>query len=397
MALAGCSWAPTSSPGPLEPLDPPSPPHALAPFLGPGPTLSWLEPAGEGHRLVFSALEGGAWGPPREVARSPSIFANWADVPAVKAGPGSTLWAHWLESLGEGTYAYGVRWKEMPSPGGSWVDRGWLHENDLSEAEHGFVSWAASEGSGWAFWLDGRDQASTGAMTLRGRQLAPDGAGSELLDPRVCDCCPTDAAMTASGPIVVYRDRSEDEVRDIASILWAGGAWSSPIRVFEDGWRIAGCPVNGPAVDAAGSQVAVSWFTVSGERALVRAAFSRDGGRTYSTPILVDGEEPLGRVDVALLDSGEAVVAWLARGREEGGRSPEAPRPPSLRIRRVSPGGAAGSPLSLGEITAGRSSGVPRILVHGGDLLVAWVDDRGPATLLRAGRMPLKELPRVPL
>ena len=43
---------------------------------------------------------------------------------------------------------------------------------------------------------------------------------------RVCECCPT--ATTA---------------------------------VYNDGWKIAACPVNGPAVAANGKRVALAWFT----------------------------------------------------------------------------------------------------------------------------------------
>ncbi len=394
LVLAGCSWRSEPPANPLEPLPVPSPSQSLAPFLGPGPSLSWLEPTGDdGHRLVFSVLEKGAWQPPEEIARSQSMFANWADVPAVVAGSGSSWLAHWLESLGGGTYAYGVRWKEKPNAAAPWTDRGWLHDDDMSESEHGFVSWAASEEQTWAFWLDGRHQASQGAMSLRGGRLGPDGLESWSLDPRVCDCCPTDAAMTAAGPVVVYRDRSDDEVRDIASVIWADGAWSSPIRVYEDDWQIAGCPVNGPAVDAAGSTVVVAWFSAPEGKALVRTAFSTDGGRSYSTPILVDGENPFGRVDVALLDSGEALVLWLARAPEDE-ESSDSPRA-LLRLRRISPRGAAGAPLTLAQVTGSRASGVPRILVHRGDILVAWVDDRGTAEL-RSGRLSLDSLPRAP-
>ena len=55
-----------------------------------------------------------------------------------------------------------------------------------------------------------------GAMTLRGAVLTPAGAidGSEI-DARVCDCCQTDVAVSGAALLVVYRNRSEDETRDI--------------------------------------------------------------------------------------------------------------------------------------------------------------------------------------
>jgi hypothetical protein len=40
-----------------------------------------------------------------------------------------------------------------------------------------------------------------------------------LLDGRVCECCQTSSASTPDGMAVVYRDRSEKEVRDISIAL----------------------------------------------------------------------------------------------------------------------------------------------------------------------------------
>ena len=57
-------------------------------------------------------------------------------------------------------------------------------------------------------------------MTLRAASINNNNQILEeyLLDARVCDCCQTDVAMTQDGPIVIYRDRSEDLVRpEVAS------------------------------------------------------------------------------------------------------------------------------------------------------------------------------------
>ena len=79
-------------------------------------------------------------------------------------------------------------------------------------------------------WLDGRAMKGTRLRTVAGTALLTAGAmsvrfaafdrtwkqTSEVpVDLRVCECCPTTAAVTAEGPIVAYRDRSDNEVRDI--------------------------------------------------------------------------------------------------------------------------------------------------------------------------------------
>ncbi len=435
--------SPTASPAPA-PLDPPAAPGAASPHLSPdgdGLLLSWLEPvampaAGRGgggvaeaaesvpgHRLRFARLTGDGWSAPRTVAAGTDFFANWADLPAVvRMGDGS-LAAHWLAKTGPGTYDYGIRLARSPDGGATWTPAGLLHDDGEDRVgEHGFVSWLAEETGLRAFWLDGREMAAgqegghgggsasgaMGAMTLRTARFGLDGAGGTTpevteavrLDGRVCDCCQTDAAATARGPLVVYRDRSDGgEVRDIQARYRTAAGWSAPVAVGRDGWQIAGCPVNGPAVAADGERVAVAWFTGAPPGARVRLAFSRDGGASFGTPVEVDADAPLGRVDLVAGEAGEAVVGWLARGTAAAGaagaagtdRADRADRA-GLRLRRVAPDGRAGEPLTVAATGAARSSGFPRLARSGDRLVLAWVDDAAPARL-RAVALPLAALP----
>jgi len=250
----------------LTRLDPPAAEGAMAPRLArldDGALLTWLEPEGDGHRLLVARLdvEREAWSAPRTIVAGNAFFANWADVPGAAQVGGGELWAHWLEKLGDDTYAYGARIARSGDRGESWEDRGLLHD-DASPTEHGFVSYVALPGGLRAFWLDGREMEQRGPMQLRTTRL--DGgtpAESVLLDDRVCECCSTDAAMTSKGAIVVYRDRSAAAVRDVAFVVVTESGFTEPALVHPDGWHIGGCPVNGPAVDAAEDTVVVAWFT----------------------------------------------------------------------------------------------------------------------------------------
>ena len=73
-----------------------------------------------------------------------------------------------------------------------------------------------------------------------------------------------------------------------------GGRWSEPAYPGAEGWTIHACPVNGPALAAEGARVALAWFSMAGERAVVKAAFSGDGGESWSPPVTIDDAEPLG-------------------------------------------------------------------------------------------------------
>ena len=358
-------------------LTSPAGPDSGEPFLsvaGERVHLSWLQgaPSG-GHDLMMATLEGDTWSTPVAIAHSDRFFVNWADFPSVTTGRDGTLWAHWLERGDAGGYDYGVRIVRSTDGGETWSEP-WTPHDDDSPTEHGFVSALSfADGMGFA-WLDGRMHArdaapgAAPAMTLRYRGVAADGtpAAEQLLDGRVCDCCQTDAAVTGAGAVVVYRDRSEGEIRDISITRLVDGAWTEGVPVHEDGWHIAGCPVNGPAVAARGNAVAVAWFTGANDVARVRVAFSEDAGATFAPPVEVDDGQPIGRVDVLLVDESTALVSWLEGTGGEGAQ---------VRLRRVDIDGGASGSVTLNESTGERASGFPRMVQRSdGSLIAAWTD-----------------------
>jgi len=361
-----------------EPL--PAAEGSLAPWLTPG-AVSWLEPADGGYRLRLSQRADGGWAAPVTVAESPRLLANWADGPMVA----SSSRGAWLASFGRrgSGHEHAADVMLMGSDDArAWRELGAAHD-DGTATEHGFVS-LLPDGPGFlAVWLDGRKTAASGPMTLRAAAVA----GGKLqaaveLDDRVCDCCGTSAAMTAEGPVVVYRDRSADEVRDIWSVRRVKGRWSKPQRVGADGWKIPGCPVNGPAIAASGRSAAVAWYTYAESKPRVRVAFSSNAGASFGPPIDVDAAHdrsaPIGRVGVALEPSGAALVSWVAADREDA----------RVLVRRVSPAGLVGEALAVTTGRSDRQSGFPRIALDGDALLIAWT-----SKAVKLTRLPTAELP----
>jgi hypothetical protein len=259
--------------------------------------------------------------------------------------------------------------------------------DDGTPTEHGFVTLLRHEAGFLAVWLDGRhtagghDHGAGGAMTLRSVEVDATGSlhdpGAEL-DTRVCDCCQTDAAMSAEGPVVVYRDRSPTETRDVAVVRLTPSGWSAPQSVHADGWHMPACPVNGPAIDARGNEVVVAWFTAP-DRPRVRLAFSSDAGRSFSAPVEVAAGRVAGRVDVALLEDGRAVVSWL----DESAGGAE------IRVQPFTREGVAGPPVTVARSSAERSSGFPQMMRTGNGLLFAWTD-AGESLQLRTSMAALR-------
>lgn len=334
--------------------------------------LSWIEPAGEKrHALKYSVLGDSSWSAPLTIASGTNWFVNWADFPALAILPGGSMAAHWLERSGPDTYAYDVRIVRSSDSGATWSDPVTPHR-DSTQTEHGFVSmFPAPDGSLGAVWLDGREMTEGeeghghGDMALRYAAFGDGGAApvEVVLDDKVCECCQTSAALTSEGPVVVYRDRREGEHRDISVVRLAAGAWTAPRIVSPDGWKIDGCPVNGPAIAAMDRSVAVAWFTAARDSPKVNVAFSSDAGSTFGPPITVDDGSPSGRVDVVLLADGSAIVSWLER---VGGAG-------ELRARKISPGGERAPAMTIAPSGTARSSGFPRMVRSGNALVFAWI------------------------
>jgi hypothetical protein len=349
--------------------------------------MTWLTAKAETrHALQLAVLEQRKWSNPRTIAEGERFVANWADFPsAVELDDGSCA-AHWLQKSGDGRYACDVM--VARSKDASAWEAPLTPHRDATQTEHGFVSLVPDVGAGLcAVWLDGRmfdgkDEGDPAAeMQLRCAQFGPNGVASEaVLDGRVCDCCQTAAVRTKTGLLVAYRDRSLDEVRDIALVRRDAHGWTKPYALATDGWKIPGCPVNGPALDALEDDVVAAWFTMQGEKSVVRVAFSSDGGATFSAPQQIDQGQALGRVDVVLLPSRDALVTWM-----ETTNAGEA----SILARRVGRN-HLDEPFHVARTSAKRASGFPRVARLHDTLYFAWTD-AGATSEVRLAKL---ELPK---
>ncbi len=357
-----------------------------------GATLaSWIEklPAG-GHRLMFQrCIVPATCAPPQEIARGNDWFVNWADLPALASLPDGSLWAHLLRKNGSATYAYDAVLSHSRDGGATWSPLAAMHD-DGTPSEHGFVSllpWSISAMG--AVWLDGRNTVSApagadehaghgrGAMTLRAAVFDEKQQKQHewLLDASTCDCCQTDAAFTANGPVVVWRDRDAEELRDIQIARYTNGAWTTPRYVHRDNWHMPACPVNGPAIAAQGNQVWVAWYTEAGGAPSLRLASSSNAGDTFADPLHIAGGETLGRVDLASNADG----VWLSWLQEVDGRQ-------SLWLAQFSDDlQHERQRQKIADLAGrGRATGVPRLLPLEHGVVLLWNDVAGDAMVVQA-------------
>src|SRR5262245_205161 len=409
--------APISSEYSVAPeIDSPAAEGSGDPSLSVGPDglvyLGWIEPVlPKGYALKFAVRSrDGVWSTPRTITQGENRFDT-----SILALPDGSLAAYWLTKSGSGRHANDVNLSISRDGGRTW-GKAIVPHRDRTQTERGFVSMIPANGGIAMVWLNGpkmtggdpgaaeygsADKARAGAsqhtggddhqhtgggdrqhaggdheaaghgpaasgmeMSLMHTMIGLDGKlGKEvLLDDRVCECCQTAAAPTPDGMAVVYRDRSEKEMRDISIVRLKNGKWSKPQPLSKDGWEIHGCPVNGPAISSSGQNLAVAWFTAAQDQPRVYAALSADGGATFGPPILVGDGSPIGRVDVIALPSGNALVSWVEKissGAE-------------VRARIVRPDGSKAPAIVVAET----SSGVPRMKMSGDEVVIAWTDSR---------------------
>jgi hypothetical protein len=280
--------------------------------------------------------------------------------------------AHFLEKSAASTYAYNIKTISSADNGKSWSSPQLLHD-DGKQAEHGFVSIVPFKDKFFAAWLDGRNSPAEeghshgghhGQMTVRGAIIDKNGNKENEweLDNRVCDCCQTSAAITTGGPVVVYRDRSEKEIRDISIVRFINGQWTSPKTVYADNWKIAGCPVNGPRIDALNNNLAIAWFSMSDQKGQANLAFSENGGESFGKPVRIDEGKAIGRVDVLLIDEKTAMITWM-----EG---------PSIKAAKVHADGTKDSSLTIVTSSESRSSGFPQMTRAGNKIMFAYTDNK---------------------
>lgn len=365
---------------------------------GPGDqlVLSWVN-SREGRRHVFQFsrfdVAQQRWrNAPTTIAIGNRMFVNWADTPHVLPTADGALWAHWLQKSGDAPYAYDVALVRSGDGGSNWGAYTVPHD-DGTRTEHGFVSmWPQGDGIGIA-WLDGRNtvgashdghEGGHGApgdgrpMTLRAAQFDAGLARvrEAEIDASVCDCCQTAAAVTARGPLLVYRGRTENEVRDILATRLDGEGWTTPAPVHADNWVMPACPVNGPDVAALDMAAVVGWYSAQDGTPQVKIARSDDAGDSFAAPVVLDsGAAVQGRVAVAL-DARQAWALWL-REDEAGAQSLWlSRRSPDLateyeRIEVATPQGR------------GRGTGFPQMQVVGGQAYIVWTDVVDGAPSLR--------------
>lgn len=337
--------------------------------------MSWIEKTDSTSILNYAKFEKDGWTTPEKIAEGKDWFVNWADYPSLAVNKSGDMVAHYLQKSDSGTYTYDVKVVAKRKGDSNWSLPTKLHSDSVN-AEHGFVSIQPfSNGNFFFSWLDGRNTAGAGhdhgghgggTMTIRGATLTPDLQKVEdtELDNRVCDCCQTSATMVNDNPFIVYRNRSDEEIRDMYFVQKTQDGWSQPKSVNNDNWKIAGCPVNGPRIANMQKSIATVWFAAPEGNPRVNLAFYDEKASEFLAPIVVDNTNPIGRVDIEMIDSDTAVVSWLDM--EEDGAK--------IKIAKLTKDGMVGNEVTAAQTSESRASGFPQLVKYNSNLYLAYTE-----------------------
>ena len=362
---------------PLQEITSPANENSHLPFLESDSNgnlfLSWVETDTSSGQstLRYSMFEDGNWTKPQNIASGDDWFINWADFPSILAQNGAITTAHLLKKIPGNAYSYNVN-IYIKNEDGSWLAPITPHL-DSTATEHGFVSMVPWKSNTLAIWLDGRRSHNRSdeeyfdldkAMTLRSAVITSDGTISQQkrIDKSVCDCCNTSIAITSKGAIAAYRNRTDEEIRDIYTSRYENGEWTEPEAVYNDGWKIAACPVNGPAIAAQDSTVLVTWFTAAEGTSTVKAAISKDYGAHFSTPFILNDSTAVGRVNTVMDTRGSGYISWIEKGKETN----------KLKTKHIKSNGQLSEAITITNINSSRKSGFPQMALHDGKLFFAW-------------------------
>lgn len=354
--------------------------------------LSWVETDSlKQSKLLYSELINDRWSDSKLIAEGDNWFVNWADFPSLNSFGKNNLVAHYLEKSAKGTYTYDVKLAISNDNGNNWKSAFKPHR-DNTKSEHGFVSKVAmSDSTFMTVWLDGRqfayaekDTTLQKEMTLRSAKINTNGELLDefLIDNRVCDCCQTDIAMTHDGPMLVYRDRSDKEIRDTYFSLFTNGKWSIPKAVYNDDWNINGCPVNGPAISSKNNTTATTWYTMQDGMSKVKIAFYNASSNSFNAPITVDFIDPLGRIDIEVVDANSALVSWVDAVENQT----------KIQLQRIYKDGTKSEVFSVSSTSPKRSSGFPRMVIKDDCVYVAWTDSNNGSLQVKTVKVQLKHI-----
>jgi len=175
----------------------------------------------------------------------------------------------------------------------------------------------------------GADHMSHGGATMASSRqdvhwvTVRDGVASDdrLVAAAVCFCCKTALAGTGTQVAAAWRDIYGDNQRDISFAQLGSSGEPRRVRVADDGWKLNGCPEDGPALAALPSgAMHIVWPTKVSDNPTTKGIFyaSTTDGSSFSPRFrLDDGHGSASHPTIAASASGRVAAVWTAGDAEQ--------------------------------------------------------------------------------
>lgn len=295
-------------------------PLAVAAAFDPQGRL-WRVRIDNGRLLVNRSEDAGkTFAPPVAVNAEPErIAADGENRPKLAFGKNGETYVSWTQS-GDKPFSGHVRFARSLD-GGRTFETPLTVNDDRAPISHRFDSLIVTpDGRIHLLWLDKRDSAAAqergekfsgislyyAVSTDRGASFA---ANRKLAD-HTCECCRIAMALDTDGtPVALWRHVFGQNVRDHALLRLDG---RSPLaRASFDDWAVDACPHHGPGLAiAADGTYHLAWFSGAPDKGGLYYAHSRDRGRSFSPPLRLGdpGAQP-GHPQILALGT-DVSLAW---------------------------------------------------------------------------------------
>ena len=264
------------------------------------------------HVFVSTSPDRGkTWRAATRVTRAAEpVDANGESRPKIALGRRNEVYVTWTRS-GKKPYTGDIRFARSLDGGKSFEAPRTINDDGV-ETGHRFDALAvAGDGTVHVAWIDKRDldraraakKAYDGAALYHtfSRDRGATFAKNSKIKDNVCECCRVAHAFDPKGKLVfLWRDVMSGSIRDHAMVRVApNGSVEKVQRATTDGWKINGCPHQGPAVASGADGVThMVWFTGQGPA----------GAGTFYGRMSADGR-PIGKsVRLTSTAKGHAVV-----------------------------------------------------------------------------------------
>ncbi len=288
--------------------------------------------------LLTSVNGGDTFEPPVPVNEpGTNVSSHGENGPSMMFGPGDKLFTVWEQPEGDGANIMFASSLDF----GSTFEKPVRVSDQATPTYSGYPTFAVSPNKTLCVaWLDFRDQtpdSNTASIYLSCSidEGATFSKNIKVAD-GVCPCCRPTIVYGPQGQLMIlWRRVFPGSIQDMVGSVSRdqGHSFDAPVRVAEDNWRLEGCPDSGSAAIRVGKRVYVAWQTEATRATSgVRLAWSDDGGKTFSLPIMASEKTfDANRPAFALEDDGNLLLTFQARDPERrGGWTP--PRPYVVEI-----------------------------------------------------------------